>query len=134
MAEPDTALFGRVLHIPRAVFARHIQLGNNKEPPNGEYWEARITGHNPSHTHFDIVLTVLDNGDGDEEEQVVNLKQLRQWAVLDKDADRATFAQRPVDLHKAATAKRAATNKKRGRTAPDIFASPVKGQRCCHNQ
>ena len=55
MAEPDTALFGRVLHIPRAVFARHIQLGNSKEPPNGEYWEARITGHNPSHTHFDIV-------------------------------------------------------------------------------
>jgi hypothetical protein len=131
MGEPDTALFSRVLHIPRAVFARHIQQGNSDEPPNGEYWEARITANNSSHTQFDIVLTVLDTGEGDEEEQVANLKQLREWAVLDEDEDRATFAQRPVDLHKAAAAKRAATNKKRGRTAPDIFASPVKGQRYC---
>ena len=59
------------------------------------------------------MLTVLDTGEGDEEEQVANLKQLREWAVLDEDEDRATFAQRPVDLHKAAAAKRAATNKKR---------------------
>jgi len=131
MGEPDTALFGRVLHIPRAVFARHIQQGNSDEPPNGEYWEARITANNSSHTQFDIVLTVLDTGEGDEEELVASLKQLREWAVLNEDEDRATFAQRPVDLDKAAAAKRAATNKKRGRTAPDMFASPVKGQRYC---
>ena len=104
---------------------------NSDDPPNGEYWEARITANNSSHTQFGIVLTVLDTGEGDEEEQVANLKQLREWAVLDEDEDRAMFAQRPVDLHKAAAAKRAATNKKRGRTAPDIFASPVKGQRYC---
>ena len=133
MAKPDTALFGRGLHIPHAVFARHIQLGNSDEPPNGEYWEARITGHNLSHTQFDIVMTVLDTGEGDEGKQVVNLKQLRQWVVLVEGDDRATFAHRPVDLLKATTAKRAATNKKSGRTAPDIFASPAKGQRCCQH-
>ena len=31
-------LVGRDVHIPRAVFARHIAHEASREPPNGEHW------------------------------------------------------------------------------------------------
>jgi hypothetical protein len=127
------ALVGRAVHVPRAVFAADIRRNASEEPPNGTHWEGVISEYDESTTGapFTIVLTVSDEGELEEEEQFVNLRQVRLWIVdLLEGEDRATLGDPDLPAARARN-ETADTSKKRPRPQPGnvVFGTPAAGQR-----
>ena len=78
-------LIGRLVHVPRAVFAADIKRGLSQPPPNGIHWVAEVLQYDPSGTSvpFTLQLEVHDEqGKLDSEEQDISPQQLEKWIVL----------------------------------------------------
>jgi hypothetical protein len=78
-------LIGRVVHVPRAVFANDIKRGLSQEPPNGSYWVAEVLEFDSSGTSvpFKLQLAVHDEqGKLVSEEQDISRLHLEKWIVL----------------------------------------------------
>ena len=78
-------LIGRLVHVPRAVFAADIKRGLSQAPPNGIHWVAELLQYDSSGTSvpFTLQLEVHDEqGKLDSEEQDISPQQLEKWIVL----------------------------------------------------
>ena len=78
-------LIGRLVHVPRAVFAADIKRGLSQAPPNGTHWVAEVLQYDSSGTSvpFTLQLEVHDEqGKLDSEEQDISPQQLEKWIVL----------------------------------------------------
>ena len=49
-------LVGRLVHVPRKVFAKDIKRGISQAPPNGSYWVAEVLEFDPSGTSVPFTL------------------------------------------------------------------------------
>lgn len=117
---------GRVLHVPRAVFANYIDQGASEEPPNGDFWLGVVKAVHPTRREpFICDITVLEKEE-DEDELVeaqethkFSLAQLRSFIVLRGDEEQSTIGAPPATLP---ARKRASVVDKR--KASDVFGTP----------
>ena len=72
-------LVGRLVHVPRAVFAADVKRGLSQPPPNGIHWVAEVLQYDPSGASmpFTLQIEVHDvQGKLDSEEQDISPQQL----------------------------------------------------------
>ena len=94
-------LIGRLVHVPRAVFAADIKRGLSQAPPNGIHWVAEVLQYDPSGTSvpFTLQLEVHDEqGKLDSEEQDISPQQLEKWIVLLDNEHTANGICKPPNL------------------------------------
>ena len=95
-------LVGRNLEVPRAVFARDTARGYSDEPPNGKFWDAKVTEFDEQYagkftiTLVDVIEVDEDTGEEKLEDFPCSLAQLKKWisedSLLPHEA-RATLGQ-----------------------------------------
>ena len=123
-------LVGRDVEVPRAIFARDIQRGASNEPPNGEYWIAKVTEYNGEvrGCPFTLALEVLDdNGELELEDQDASLSQVRKWLAagsLMPHESRDTVGHVIVPAKTPKTTSKAKTVR-----MADVFATPQDSRR-----
>ena len=78
-------LIGRLVHVPRKVFAKDIKRGISQAPPNGSYWVAEVLGFDSSGTSVPFTLQLeVHNEQGKlvSEEHPISRQHLEKWIVL----------------------------------------------------
>lgn len=121
---------GRNLEVPRAVFARDIARGYSDEPPNGKFWDAKVTEFDSQYagkftiTLVDVIEVDEDTGEEKLEDFPCSLAQLKKWITEDSllpHEARATLGQFIIPA--AAGGRTPGTNAK-GARSKNIFATP----------
>ena len=78
-------LIGRLVHVPRAVFAADVKRGLSQPPPNVIHWVAEVLQYDPSGTSVPFTLQIEVRDEQckvDSEEQDISSQQLEKWIVL----------------------------------------------------
>ena len=125
-------LVGRLVHVPRKVFAKDIKRGISQAPPNGSYWVAEVLEFDPSGTSVPFTLQLeVHNEQGKlvSEEHPISRRHLEEWIVLlDTERNGKDVCMSPkLDGDGFIIGK----SREKKRSGHEVFATPQFGERYC---